>query len=85
MVTAILIVGVVAFTYTALGGIVAVIWTDVIQSVILFMLIGALPDGRPFKQDGWYAVAGKIDRPGYWLLGYFAACVAALWLFEAWI
>ena len=41
--------------------------------------------GRPLKQDGWYAVAGKIDRPGYWLLGYFAACVAALWLLEAWI
>lgn len=40
---------------------------------------------RPLKQDGWHAVSGKIDKPSYWLLGYFAACVAALWLFEAWL
>ncbi len=39
-------------------------------------------DGRPIKQDGWYAVSGKMDRGSYWLLGYFVACVAALWLFE---
>lgn len=52
-VQAILIVAVVAVTYTMLGGIAAVIWTDVIQSAILFvgalitayLLIGELPDG----------------------------------------
>jgi len=51
--TAIIIVAVVAVTYTMLGGIVAVIWTDVIQTAILFigalvtlvLLINALPDG----------------------------------------
>ncbi len=53
VISAIVIVGVVALTYTVLGGIAAVIWTDVIQSailfvgafIILFMLVGALPDG----------------------------------------
>ena len=50
---AILIVAVVAVTYTMLGGISAVIWTDVIQTGILFLgalitiflLVGELPDG----------------------------------------
>ena len=53
VVTAIMIVAVVAMTYTMLGGIAAVIWTDLIQTVILFagaiitlvLLIGQLPDG----------------------------------------
>ena len=53
VVTAIMIVAVVAVTYTMLGGISAVIWTDVIQSAILFvgaavtvvLLVTALPDG----------------------------------------
>ena len=53
VVTAIMIVAVVAVTYTMLGGIAAVIWTDLIQMVILFtgaiitlvLLIGELPDG----------------------------------------
>ena len=48
-----MIVAVVAVTYTMLGGISAVIWTDVIQTGILFLgavitlvlLIGELPDG----------------------------------------
>ncbi len=53
VVTAILIVAVAAVTYTMLGGISAVIWTDVIQTgilfvgafVTLFLLIDELPDG----------------------------------------
>lgn len=53
VVTAIMIVAVVAVTYTMLGGISAVIWTDVIQSAILLvgavvtvvLLITTLPDG----------------------------------------
>jgi len=53
VVDAILIVAVVAVTYTMLGGMAAVIWTDVIQSAILFigalvtvfLLIGELPEG----------------------------------------
>ena len=53
VVTAIMIVAVVAVTYTMLGGIAAVIWTDLIQTVILFtgalitlfLLIGELPSG----------------------------------------
>ena len=53
VVTAIMIVAVVAVTYTMLGGISAVIWTDVIQTFILLigamvtvvLLVTALPDG----------------------------------------
>ena len=53
VVNAILIIAVVAVTYTMLGGISAVIWTDLIQSAILFigaaivavMLIADLPGG----------------------------------------
>lgn len=53
VVTAIMIVAVVAVTYTMLGGISAVIWTDVIQSGILFvgaiitlvLLVSNLPNG----------------------------------------
>ncbi len=53
VVHAILIIAVVALIYTVLGGISAVIWTDVIQSailfigvlIILFMLINELPGG----------------------------------------
>jgi SSS family solute:Na+ symporter len=53
VVTAIMIVAVVAVTYTMLGGIAAVIWTDVIQSAVLFigafttlfLLVDALPSG----------------------------------------
>ena len=53
VVDAIIIVAFIALTYTMLGGISAVIWTDVIQSVILlfgvliilFMLINELPAG----------------------------------------
>ncbi len=53
VVPAILIVAMVAVTYTTLGGISAVIWTDVIQTGILFigagiilvLLVGELPDG----------------------------------------
>jgi SSS family solute:Na+ symporter len=53
VVTAIMIVAVVAVTYTMLGGMSAVIWTDVIQTGILFLgafitiflLVGELPEG----------------------------------------
>jgi len=53
VVTAIMIVAVVAVTYTMLGGIAAVIWTDLIQTAILFtgaiitlvLLVGELPEG----------------------------------------
>jgi len=65
VVNAIVIVAAVAVTYTMLGGMAAVIWTDVIQSAILFvgaiittfLLIGELPAGfigtlRELKAEG---------------------------------
>ncbi len=68
VVNAILIVAVVAVTYTMLGGIAAVIWTDVIQTVILFigatvtavLLIGELPDGFAAALET-LRVQGKTD------------------------
>ena len=68
VVTAIVIVGVVALAYTALGGIAAVIWTDVIQTVILFsgaliivyMLISDLPQPLGATLDALKA-AGRTD------------------------
>ena len=32
------------------------------------------------KEDGWYVVAGKIDRPSYVLLVFFVLCIAGLWI-----
>ncbi len=68
VVHSILIVAVVALTYTILGGIAAVIWTDVAQSaflfvgvlVILYLLLNELPDGLPAAMDG-LRDAGKLD------------------------
>ena len=68
VVDAILIVAVVAVTYTMLGGISAVIWTDVIQASILFigavltafLLIGALPESLPATLDALKA-EGRTD------------------------
>ena len=68
VIDAILIVAVVAVTYTMLGGIAAVIWTDVIQSAILFvgavitvvLLIGALPESLPVTLDA-LKEAGKTN------------------------
>ena len=59
--------------YTAIGGIKAVVWTDVIQSVVMFSglgfviwhLIGTIPGGLP----GFHA---KLQQPGdlsFWSLG----------------
>lgn len=53
VVAAIVVIAIVALVYTTMGGIAAVIWTDVAQTVILLggalvilaLLIGALPDG----------------------------------------
>ncbi len=68
VVDAILIVALVALTYTMLGGLVAVIWTDVVQTVILFvgafivffMLIDQLPGGIGQALTDLKA-AGKTD------------------------
>ncbi len=49
----ILVMGLITITYTIMGGITAVIWTDVVQMIVMFagigvallMLFGTLPDG----------------------------------------
>ena len=41
-------------------------------------------EGREEKEDGWYVLAGKVDRASYWLLlGYFFLCVIGLGLLQA--
>jgi SSS family solute:Na+ symporter len=40
-------------------------------------------EGLPLMQDGWYVVAGKVDRSSYFLLGFFFACIAGLWLVQS--
>ena len=68
VVAAIMIVAVVAVAYTMMGGISAVIWTDVIQTgilfvgafITLFLLIGELPDGLQGTLQSLKAI-GKTD------------------------
>ena len=40
-------------------------------------------EGTPLKEDGWYAVPGKIDRASYYLLAFFVLCLAGLWVLNA--
>ncbi len=68
VVHAIVIVSVIALIYTAMGGITAVIWTDVIQSAILFIgafiILFALLDemSMPFAETlASIKSAGKLD------------------------
>ncbi len=42
-------------------------------------------EGKPEKEDGWYQVAGRVDRMSYVLLAYFAFCFGLLYLFNAMI
>ena len=78
--------------YCALGGAVSisVAW---VSSVLLdgfqseydsYTVKGQLrsyeDQGLPLKQDGWYVVAGKIDKASYGLLGFFLLCVVGLWV-----
>jgi SSS family solute:Na+ symporter len=41
--------------------------------------------GLPEKQDGWYVVSGKVDRPSYFMLAWFFVCVLALWVLNSMI
>lgn len=42
-------------------------------------------EGLDEKEDGWYVVAGKVDRASYALLVYFLFCIVALWLLRRWL
>ena len=81
--------------YCALGGIVSIVvgW---VASVLLdgfqgsyhpYTVKGQLrlyeEEGRPMKKDGWYVVAGKVDKASYALLAYFLLCVVSLWAVHA--
>ncbi len=83
--------------YCALGGIVSIVvaW---VSSIALdgfrdeygaYTVKGQLRDheekGLPMKQDGWYVVAGKVDKASYGLLVFFVVCVAGLWIVHSMI
>ncbi len=42
-------------------------------------------EGLPMKQDGWYVVAGKVDKVSYGLPVFFLACIALLWVLDSMI
>ncbi len=83
--------------YCALGGIVSisVAWVssivlDGFQSeyhshTVRGQLRGYEEKGLPMKQDGWYVVAGKVDKASYILLVFFVICVAGLWVVHSMI
>ena len=83
VVNAILIIAVVAVTYTMLGGISAVIWTDLIQSAILFIgaaivavaLIADLPDGFLGSLQG----LKEIGRANPFEYTFDPSVVATIW------
>ena len=83
VVNAILIIAVVAVTYTMLGGISAVIWTDLIQSAILFigaaivavMLIADLPNGFLGSLQG----LKEIGRANPFEYTFDPSVVATIW------
>lgn len=43
---------------------------------------GLVASGQPLKENGWHVVAGKFDRPTWYLLGFFVATMLALYLFN---
>ncbi len=83
--------------YCALGGIVSVTvaWATSLaldgrqDSFHPYTVRGQLEryraEGLPQMQDGWYVVAGKVDRASYALLAFFVVCVAGLWVGESMI
>jgi SSS family solute:Na+ symporter len=40
-------------------------------------------EGLQAKADGWFRVPGRVDGVSWWLLGFFAACLAFLFIFDA--
>ena len=83
--------------YCAIGGAVstAVAWTASVllggfqKEYSLYSVKGQLREykekGLPMKQDGWYVVAGKVDKAAYGLPVFFLACIALLWFLDSMI
>ena len=76
--TIILITGVLVTVYTMIGGIEAVIWTDVVQSVVLtvgaVVCVGLILFGMPEGPGQVFAIAREQDK---FSLGSFGASLAA--------
>ncbi|MDF1812362.1 MAG: sodium:solute symporter [Verrucomicrobiales bacterium] len=77
VVTIILITGILVTVYTLIGGIEAVIWTDVVQSIVLtlgiFLCLGIIFTGMPEGPGQVFAIAGEADK---FSLGSFGASLS---------
>ena len=83
--------------YAALGGVISISVAWVMSVLLDGFQDGHHPytikgqqrkyreEGLAEKQDGWYVVAGKVDRPSWVMLGYFFVCVLALWIADSMI
>ncbi len=77
VVTIILITGVLVTAYTLIGGIEAVIWTDVVQSIVLtlgiFLCLGIIFSGMPEGPGQVFQIASEADK---FSLGSFGASLS---------
>ncbi len=66
VVTIILVTGILVTLYTLVGGIEAVIWTDVVQSIVLtlgiFLCLGVIFTGMPEGPGQVFAIASEADK-----------------------
>ena len=61
-IVALFVVFIVQLVYTALGGYLAVVWSDSVQAVILFVGAAALPLGLIAGAGGWEALVTALER-----------------------
>jgi len=90
-VTIIVVSGIFVTLYTLLGGIEAVIWTDVVQSIVLmlgaFVLLGMLLFGMPEGPGQAFQIASDNDKfsLGSWDLDFTTSTVWVVFLFGIFI
>ncbi|MDF1738325.1 MAG: sodium:solute symporter [Verrucomicrobiales bacterium] len=77
VITIIILTGVLVTVYTLIGGIEAVIWTDVVQSIVLtlgiFLCLGVIFTGMPEGPGQVFAIAADADK---FSLGSFGASLS---------
>jgi SSS family solute:Na+ symporter len=78
VVTIILVTGILVTVYTLIGGIEAVIWTDVVQSIVLtlgiFLCLGVIFTGMPEGAGQVFSIAKEADK---FSLGSFGSSLTA--------
>ena len=75
------------FVSTAVGWIASILLGGFQQDYSPYSVKGQLrkyeEEGLPMMQDGWYVVAGKVDKASYGLPVFFVACIALLWVLHS--